>query len=220
MSKLTNLIKQLCPDGVEYKTLNDISIRIKGMTGVSKKWDSVGNCKFIDYLNAYNNLKIDTSRLENATVKKMEQDVLQIGDILITSASETPDECALSSVIEDNIAQGVFLDDHLFGIRIKNRNYVNPSYVNYCMHSCVFRKILPKAVRGVTRYYVSLPDFMELEIPVPPLPVQEEIVRVLDKFSALASDISEGLPAEIKMRRQQYEYYRDKLLDFKRIERK
>lgn len=55
-------------------------------------------------------------------------------------------------------------------------------------------------------------------IPVPSLAEQQRIVAILDKFEALVNDISEGLPAEIAARRQQYEYYRDKLLTFKRKE--
>lgn len=47
---------------------------------------------------------------------------------------------------------------------------------------------------------------------------QQRIVAILDKFEALVNDISEGLPAEIAVRRRQYEYYRDKLLTFKRKE--
>ena len=56
------------------------------------------------------------------------------------------------------------------------------------------------------------------KIPIPPLALQKEIVKILDKFDALVNDISEGLPAEIKARRQQYEYYRDKLLTFKELD--
>ena len=59
-------------------------------------------------------------------------------------------------------------------------------------------------------------DFRALNIPVPPLPVQEEIVRILNKFYDLTSDLTAGLPAEIEARRKQYEYYRDKLLTFKK----
>ena len=51
-------------------------------------------------------------------------------------------------------------------------------------------------------------------IPIPPIEEQERIVSILDKFDALVNDISIGLPAEINGRRQQYEYYRDKLLTF------
>ncbi len=52
-------------------------------------------------------------------------------------------------------------------------------------------------------------------IPVPPIKEQERIVDILDRFEKLTNDITEGLPAEIKARQQQYEYYRNKLLTFK-----
>jgi len=58
----------------------------------------------------------------------------------------------------------------------------------------------------------------KMKIPVPPLPEQQRIVDILDRFDKLCNDISEGLPAEIKAREQQYEYYRDKLLTFKEKE--
>lgn len=54
-----------------------------------------------------------------------------------------------------------------------------------------------------------------MQVPVPPLAEQERIVAILDKFDALVNDISSGLPAELEMRRKQYEYYRDRLLTFK-----
>ena len=54
----------------------------------------------------------------------------------------------------------------------------------------------------------------ELCVPVPPLKEQERVASILDKFDALVNDISEGLPAEISARRQQYEHYRDQLLTF------
>lgn len=57
--------------------------------------------------------------------------------------------------------------------------------------------------------------YSNFQIPVPPLKEQERIVSILDKFNALVNDISIGLPAELKARRQQYEYYRNKLLTFK-----
>ena len=52
--------------------------------------------------------------------------------------------------------------------------------------------------------------------PIPPLEVQQKIVSILDRFDALCNDLTQGLPAEIAARRKQYEYYRDKLLTFRR----
>ena len=51
-------------------------------------------------------------------------------------------------------------------------------------------------------------------LPIPPLSEQQRIVSILDRFEALTADLQSGLPAEIEARRQQYEYYRNKLLTF------
>lgn len=56
----------------------------------------------------------------------------------------------------------------------------------------------------------------DLVIPIPSLDEQQRIVSILDRFDTLTNDLTSGLPAEIEKRRQQYEYYRDKLLTFKR----
>lgn len=63
---------------------------------------------------------------------------------------------------------------------------------------------------------VDMNKFKKLEIPIPPLSEQNRIVAILDRFETLTTSLQHGLPAEIAARRQQYEYYRDKLLDFKR----
>ncbi|MBR2487800.1 MAG: restriction endonuclease subunit S [Kiritimatiellae bacterium] len=55
----------------------------------------------------------------------------------------------------------------------------------------------------------------EVSIPLPPLAEQERIVAILDRFDSLCNSLTEGLPAEIALRKKQYEYYRDKLLSFK-----
>lgn len=208
MSRLEELIKELCPNGIEYRSISEVGTIFKGMSGVTNKWADDGNCRFIDYKNAYDHLKIDVHDLPFATIKKPEnQFVLQTGDILFTSASETPDECAISSVIEAKIEDGILLDDHLFGIRI-SKKHGNPTYFNYYFRSEVFRKSVNKTVRGVTRFYISMPSFASLQIPVPPIPVQEEIVRILDSFTKLTAELT----AELTARKKQYEYYRNRLL--------
>ena len=62
-------------------------------------------------------------------------------------------------------------------------------------------------------------NLKKIKIPLPPISEQERIVKILDKFDALVNDISVGLPAELKARRKQYEYYREKLLTFKPLEK-
>ena len=209
--------KLLAGTGVEWKVLGEISIQINGMSGVTNKWAEKGNCRFIDYLNAYKHIKIDINQLPFATVKKLNQTELKRGDILFTSASETPDECAISSVIEGEIESGVFLDDHLFGIRINEsyKDIIEPTFLNYYFHGPDFRKIVNKAVRGVTRFYISKVDFMKLLVPIPTLVVQRKIVDILDNFTTLEAE----LEAELDCRKRQYEYYRNQLLSFDMLNR-
>ena len=60
------------------------------------------------------------------------------------------------------------------------------------------------------------PVVEDLLVPIPPLTEQQRIVNILDRFDALTTDITAGLPAEIEARRKQYEYYRDQLLTFEK----
>ncbi|MGL2821507.1 restriction endonuclease subunit S [Helicobacter pylori] len=74
------------------------------------------------------------------------------------------------------------------------------------MENLVFRGSIPALNKA---------DIETLTIPIPPLEIQQEIVKILDQFSALTTDLLAGIPAEIKARKKQYEYYREKLLTFK-----
>jgi type I restriction enzyme S subunit len=76
---------------------------------------------------------------------------------------------------------------------------------------------LNKYAKGGGQPLVTAGQIKQVEIPVPTIDVQNKIVEILDRFDALCSDISAGLPAEIEARQKQYEYYRDKLLNFKEM---
>ncbi len=77
-----------------------------------------------------------------------------------------------------------------------------------------YMQTIPYNISGEhTRQWIS--RYSQITIPIPPLEIQQEIVKILDQFSALTTDLLAGIPAEIKARKKQYEYYREKLLAFK-----
>ncbi len=77
-----------------------------------------------------------------------------------------------------------------------------------------YMQTIPYNISGEhTRQWIS--RYSQLEVPIPPLEIQQEIVKILDQFSILTTDLLAGIPAEIKARKKQYEYYREKLLTFK-----
>ncbi|WRE35664.1 restriction endonuclease subunit S [Helicobacter pylori] len=77
-----------------------------------------------------------------------------------------------------------------------------------------YMQTIPYNISGEhARHWIS--RYSQLEVPIPPLELQQEIVKILDQFSILTTDLLAGIPAEIKARKKQYEYYREKLLTFK-----
>ena len=104
------------------------------------------------------------------------------------------------------------LHQRVYRIHLKTAE-LNAKFAYYYMMANFKPYIMRKAV-SATVTSIRKPMIATCPVPIPPLPVQQEIVRILDKFSALCSSLSEGLPAEIEARCKQYEYYRDKLLDF------
>ena len=88
-------------------------------------------------------------------------------------------------------------------------------YVYYCVCN-EYEHI--KALGQGSQNNINAQIVKDYLIPVPPLAEQQRIVDILDRFDSLTNDLTAGLPAEIEKRRQQYEFYRDKLLTFKRKE--
>lgn len=79
------------------------------------------------------------------------------------------------------------------------------------------RNQITKTANGVTRFNISKKLLGDVLIPLVPMEEQIEVSKILDRFEALCSDLSAGLPAEIEARQKQYEYYRNRLLSFTRM---
>ena len=96
---------------------------------------------------------------------------------------------------------------------IINKEIVIPKYLYYYLSKLNLEKLnTAGGVPSLTQAVLN-----KIIIPLPPLEEQQRIVEILDRFDKLCNDISEGLPAEIEARQKQYEYYREKLLSFKKI---
>ena len=209
MSKLDELIKELCPNGVEYKTLGELGEFYGGLTGKSKNDFVDGNAKFITYMNVYKNLKLNLDVSEKVKIAPNEnQRTLEYGDVLFTGSSETPDECGISSVLADRTDEQLYLNSFCICYRFNNKELFNPDFSKYLFRSDNLRKQIVKTASGVTRFNVSKEKMRKVVVPIVPLPVQEEIVRILDTFTSLTAELT----AELTARRKQYEYYRDSLL--------
>ena len=211
MSKLDDMIKRLCPDGVEFKRLGDVGTFYGGLSGKSKADFVDGNAKFITYMNVYSNPSLNTNINDFVKVEEGEkQNKVMYGDILFTGSSETPDECGMTSVLTEQTDETLYLNSFCFGYRFNDVNNINPGFMKHLFRSHSLRKALAKTASGVTRFNVSKKKVANIEIPLPPMEVQEEIVRILDKFTELEAE----LEAELDCRKRQYEYYRDQLLSF------
>lgn len=81
---------------------------------------------------------------------------------------------------------------------------------------CMFYNYINKNAFSSSVTSIRKPMLLKFPIPIMSLSEQQRIVSILDKFEALVSDLTQGLPAEIAASQERYEYYRDKLLRFER----
>ncbi|GAA9137222.1 hypothetical protein Taitung71_15240 [Helicobacter pylori] len=105
----------------------------------------------------------------------------------------------------------VFLADS-FSVSPKQKTLM-PKYLFHYLTTQQDAIHATKSTGGIPHVYSK--DLQNFLIPIPPLEIQQEIVKILDQFLALTTDLLAGIPAEIKARKKQYEYYREKLLTFK-----
>ena len=204
--------------GIRLMKLGEVGKFYGGLSGKSKNDFVDGNAKFITYMNVYSNPSLCVNVDDKVVIKEGEkQNTIQFGDILFTGSSETPDECGMSSVLTTHVEEKLYLNSFCFGYRFDDLTDINPHFMKHLFRSASVRKVIAKTANGVTRFNVSKKLFAEIVIPVPSMEEQSRIVSILDRFEALTTNLQDGLPAEIEARRQQYEYYRNKLLTFDKV---
>ena len=192
MSKLDELIKELCPNGVEYKDLKDLCIISRGKV-ISKDYirdnpgdfpvyssqteneGNLGNISTYDYDGEYLTWTTDGANAGTVFYRNTKFNVTNV--------------CGLLKVkVEEMISKFLY-----YFLVIKAPEYVNRGMGNPKLMSNVMEKI---------------------KVPVPPLEVQEEIVRILDDYTKSVEELKEKLNKELIARKKQYSWYRDYLLKF------
>ncbi|OUZ23294.1 type-1 restriction enzyme specificity protein [Enterococcus sp. 6D12_DIV0197] len=184
--------------------------------GINKGKEFFGSGdNIINYTDVFKNNKL----FENSIVGKVQTTSSDIerfscrrGDVFFTRTSETKDEIGYASVLLTDISICVFSG---FLIRARPKtNLLLPEYCAYCFRSHEVRKEIINSSNMTTRVTTTGTILSKIKIPIPSLEEQARIVSILDKFEALTSSITEGLPREIELRQKQYEYYRNMLLSF------
>lgn len=185
MHNIKELIKKLCPNGVEFVELSNKEL-FKFYYGKGNKipedvggiYNVYGANGIVSHINEYNC-----------------EDITIIGHIgAVGMVNRCKGKCFVT--YNGTIAEVV------------DKSKVNTQYLYYVLTTLN----LPSYKKG-SQPFLSFSDFKNIKIPVPPIEVQNEIVRILDDFTELEVE----LEVELEARRKQYEYYRDKLLSFKEL---
>ncbi len=206
MSKLEELIQQYCPDGVEWMPLKDIATQWYRGAGIKREEVSEDGIPCIRYGEIHTTYSIwfDECVSHTDENKQISRKYADYGDILFAITSEDIPFIgnSVAYVGTERILVG--------GDIVVMKHSQNPKYIAYALSTNDAIKQKGKGKVKSKVVHTNVPSLQEIVIPVPPLPVQEEIVRILDIFTELQAE----LQAELQKRKSQYSYYLDNLLSF------
>ena len=207
MSKLDELIRGLCPDGMEYKTLGEIAVDIYRGAGITRDQVTAEGTPCVRYGEIYTTYGVWFDKCVSHTdeSKLLGKKYFEHGDILFAITGESVDDIAKCCVYighEKCLAGG--------DIVVLKHNQ-NPKYLSYALATTDARQQKSKGKVKSKVVHSSVPAIREIKVPVPPIEVQCEIVRILDNFTNLTAELT----AELTARKTQYAYYRDNLLTTK-----
>lgn len=208
MSRLEELIQELCPNGVEYIQLKSICNIYDG-THQTPAYTTSG-VKFVSVENI--GALYETSKyISYEDFDKKYKVKPQINDVLMTRIGSVGD-CALVTS-NDSLAYYVSL-----ALLRPKQEMLNSRYLIHVIGSKHGRKELRKrTLVNAVPIKINMGDIGKIRIPVPPMPVQTEIVRILDNFTELTNQLTAELTTELTARRKQYEYYNNELLCFNNV---
>lgn len=206
MSKLEELIQKFCPEGVVYKTLGEIATDIFRGAGITRDQVRETGTPCVRYGEIYTTYGVWFEDCVSHTDETLltSKKYFDYGDILFAITGESVEDIAkcCAYIGHETCLAG--------GDIVVLKHNEDPKYLSYALSTLDAQKQKSKGKVKSKVVHSSVPDIKAIRVPVPPLPVQREIVRILDNFTELTEELTEELTA----RKQQYEYYRNRLLTF------
>ncbi|MGL2611568.1 restriction endonuclease subunit S [Helicobacter pylori] len=188
--RLKTLLQTLAPKGVEFRKLGEVCEIIRGKRVTKKEILDKGKYPVVSGGIGFMGYLNEYNREENTIT------IAQYGTAGFVNWQNQ--KFWANDVCFSVIPKETLINRYLYYVLTNMQNY---------LYSISNRSAIP--------YSISSNNIMQITIPIPPLEIQQEIVKILDQFSILTTDLLAGIPAEIKARKKQYEYYREKLLTFK-----
>ena len=199
------MIHEMCPDGVPMVALGEVCTKITDGSHNPPAGIDCSSFRMISSQNIFNDkLVLNDIRFlneEDFWKENRRTDVSQ-GDLLLTIVGAIG-RCYV--VKKEDLP---FTCQRSVAVLKLNKTNVIPEYVHECIVN--INSFLETQANGAAQKGLYLKQISKIQIPLPPLPIQQRIVEILDKFTSLVS----SLDSEIALRQKQYEYYRNKLLTF------
>lgn len=209
MSRLAELIAELCPDGVEYRPLGEIADLQRG-GGMPKKLFVDKGIPAIHYGHIFTKYGIQTKCAAAYLAPEDADKLTRVypGDLVVANTSENLEDVGKGVVWLGDV-EGV-TGGHATVVRSLA---VDTVFLSYYLRTDDFALKKRKYAQGTKVIELSAVNLSKIDIPVPPVEVQREIVRILDQFTTLEAE----LEAELEARRTQYEHYRNHLLSYESL---
>ena len=204
MDKLSTLINELCPSGVEYKTLNEIANYRRGSFpqpyGQASWYGGEGTMPFVQVADVTDTFKlVDETKQTISKLAQPKSIFVPKGTVIVTLQG-TLGRVAITQYDS-------YVDRTLAIFESFKIDNIDKKYFAYQLKAKF--DVEKQHARGSTLKTITKEEFSKFAIPVPPMEVQCEIVRILDNFTKLTAELT----AELTARKKQYEYYREKLLN-------
>ena len=209
MSKLDELLRELCPDGVEYKKLGEIATKITdGMHNLPKGAGTDGAYPILSAQNINNGIiDVNASKWVSREIFEIEnrRTNVQKGDVLLTIVGAIGRVAVVDTDLKALFQRSVCV------IKLDNSVAIS-RYVFFALQSSSVQSYIQVNARGAAQKGIYLDNVSKIVVPLPPIEVQREIVHTLDNYTENVVKLQNQLTAELTARKTQYNYYRDKLL--------